>query len=98
GKVRDGDRIQIVIDRNSLVGSVDLIGQRDRTFSPEDGKEILDRRSVRDDLAPDPALPDDTRLWAMLQNAGGGVWGGCVYDSQAIETALKANSVQPTLD
>jgi putative YjhG/YagF family dehydratase len=97
GKVRDGDRIQIVIDRNSLVGSVDLIGQKDRTFNPEDGKEILGRRPVRDDLAPDPALPDDTRLWAMLQNAGGGVWGGCVYDSQAIETALKANSVPPTL-
>jgi putative YjhG/YagF family dehydratase len=89
GKVRDGDRIQIVIDRVKLEGSVDLIGDPAGTASVEDGKEILNRRSVRDDLAPDPRLPDDTRLWAMLQNAGGGVWGGCVYDSHAIEAELK---------
>jgi putative YjhG/YagF family dehydratase len=89
GKLRDGDRIQIVIDRVKLEGSVDLIGDRAGSFSVQDGKEILNRRSVRDDLASDPGLPDDTRLWAMLQNAGGGVWGGCVYDSQAIEAALK---------
>ena len=42
----------------------------------------------RPDLAPDAALPDDTRLWAALQNASGGVWGGCVYDVNAIAERL----------
>jgi len=39
-------------------------------------------------LAPDPALPDATRLWAALQNVSGGVWGGCVYDTDAIVKKL----------
>ena len=50
-------------------------------------------RAPRPDLAPDPNLPDDTKLWAVLQNASGGVWGGCVYDAEAI--ALK---LRPLLD
>jgi hypothetical protein len=43
---------------------------------------------MRPDLAPDPRLPDDTRLWAALQNVSGGTWGGCVYDTTAILKAL----------
>jgi hypothetical protein len=39
-------------------------------------------------LSSDPELPDDTRLWAALQNVGGGAWGGCVYDTDAIIAAL----------
>jgi putative YjhG/YagF family dehydratase len=84
GKVRDGDRIQIVIDRNRLEGTIDLIGR-----SVEEGTRILAERPLRSDLAPDPALPADTRLWAALQHAGGGTWGGCVYDVDAIVAALK---------
>ena len=57
--------------------------------SPEEGTRILASRSLRDDLAPDPNLPDDTRLWAALQHAGGGTWGGCVYDVEAIVQALR---------
>ena len=37
-------------------------------------------RPVPDDLAPHPDLPDDSRLWAALQDASGGTWGGCVFD------------------
>jgi len=88
GKVRDGDRIQIIIDRNKLEGSVDLIGEADKIFGPEEGTRVLARRPLRIDLAPDPNLPDDTRLWSALQNASGGVWGGCVYDAKAIRQAL----------
>jgi hypothetical protein len=29
-------------------------------------------------------MPEDTRLWAALQQAGGGTWGGCVYDVDEI--------------
>ena len=90
GKVRDGDRIRIVIDRNRLEGSVDLVGEGERLFGPEEGSRVLEARPPRSDLAPDPDLPDDTRLWAALQAAGGGTWGGCVYDVEAISSALAA--------
>ncbi len=88
GKVRDGDRIQILIDRNRLEGSIDLIGEGDRQFGAEEGARVLTSRAPRSDLHADPDLPDDTRLWAALQRVGGGTWGGCVYDVEAIVRAL----------
>jgi putative YjhG/YagF family dehydratase len=89
GKLRDGDRIRIVIDRNRLEGSVDFVGEGDIEFGPDEGVRILQRRPPRPDLAPDPAIPDDTRLWAALQRVGGGTWGGCVFDVEKIITALQ---------
>jgi putative YjhG/YagF family dehydratase len=88
GKIQDGDRIQIVIDRNRLEGSLDLIGDAEKTFGPEEGTRALAGRSLRPDLAADPNLPDDTRLWAALQAVSGGTWGGCVYDVQAVLSRL----------
>ena len=88
GKVRDGDRIRIVIDRNRLEGSVDLVGEGETVYGPEEGTRVLAKRSPRPDLAPDPQLPADTRLWAALQRIGGGTWGGCVYDVDAIVNKL----------
>lgn len=84
GRVRDGDKIQIVIDRNALTGSVDLVGHDDRSYSPAEGAAELSARLPHPNLAPDPDLPDDTRLWAALQNLSGGTWGGCVYDLESI--------------
>src|SRR5262245_37652491 len=89
GKVRDGDRVQIVIDRNKLNGSVDLVGDVSGVHGVEWGTRELAQRKPRPDLSPDEALPDDTRLWALLQNASGGVWGGCVYDVEAIAARLR---------
>jgi len=89
GKVRDGDVIQIVVDRNLLTGSVDLVGEGGQRFSPEQGAEILAKRSAPVTLAPDVDLPEDTRLWAALQRVGGGAWGGCVYDVDRIIEALE---------
>ncbi len=88
GKLRDGDLVQIVVDRNRLEGSVDLVGTGGARFDAEEGARVLAARSPRPDLAPDPDLPDDTRLWAALQQVGGGTWGGCVYDVNAIVSAL----------
>jgi putative YjhG/YagF family dehydratase len=90
GKVRDGDRVQIIVDRGRLEGSVDLIGEGDKVFGAEEGTRVLSLRRPRPDLAPDPDLPDDTRLWAVLQNASGGTWGGCVFDGEAILSRLTA--------
>ncbi|OAI40003.1 dehydratase [Planctomycetaceae bacterium SCGC AG-212-D15] len=88
GKVKDGDRIQIIIDRNRLEGSVDLVGEEDRLFGAEEGARVLAKRPPRSDLAPDPNLPADTRLWAALQAVSGGTWGGCVFDVEAIVKRL----------
>jgi putative YjhG/YagF family dehydratase len=90
GKLLDGDVIRIVIDRNRGEGSVDLVGAGEKRFSPEDGARILSHRAMRKDLAPHPALPEDTKLWAALQLASGGTWAGCVYDPEAILAALRA--------
>jgi putative YjhG/YagF family dehydratase len=88
GKLRDGDRVQIIIDRNKLEGTIDLIGDATGDRGPEWGTAELASRVPRPDLAADPALPADTRLWAALQHASGGVWGGCVYDPDAIIAKL----------
>jgi len=89
GKLRDGDIIRIVVDRRNLTGSVDFIGESTRRFSPEEGARILAARETRPDLAPAAQLPDDTRLWAALQQLSGGTWGGCVYDVDAVLRRLR---------
>jgi putative YjhG/YagF family dehydratase len=85
GRVREGDEIEITIDRGKLEGSVNLVVNGDA----EEGARVLAARPPRDDLAPDPRLPDATRLWAMLQDASGGTWGGCVFDVEAIGKRLR---------
>ena len=88
GKLRDGDLIRVVIDRVKLEGTIDLVGDASGDHGPNWGSAELLSRAPRPDLAPDPALPADTRLWAALQHASGGVWGGCVYDPDAIAAKL----------
>jgi putative YjhG/YagF family dehydratase len=92
GRVREGDWIEIRIDGTTQEGTVHLIGEDapggPERFSPEEGARRLARRSPRADLAPHPALPAHTRLWAALVQASGGVWGGCVYDTEAIVARL----------
>ena len=78
GKIQENDIIEIVVDRNALVGSVNVIDVN------------LEARSPRPDLSPDPQLPDDTRLWAALQEASGGTWGGAVFDADRIIALLAA--------
>jgi putative YjhG/YagF family dehydratase len=89
GKLRDGDLIEIVINRLKNEGTLNFIGAVGETLTPEEGERVLAGRSTREDLAPHAALPDDTRLWAALQGASGGTWGGCVFDAQAIIAALQ---------
>jgi len=89
GKIREGDLIEIIIDRGNLVGSLNLIGDADGLFGAEIGTSKLEQRKLRADLMPHPQLPDDTRLWAALVQASGGVWGGCVYDVDRILSRLE---------
>lgn len=90
GRVREGDTIQIEIDTVHLTGSIDLVGHDGQRYSPEQGAAVLTARSPHPDLAPDPGLPADTRLWAALQQASGGVWRGCIYDVERITRVLEA--------
>ena len=92
-KLRDGDLVQIIVDRNQLLGSVDFVGETNgdsppRQFTAGEGAAILASRPLRTDLRPDPALPPETKLWAALRRLGGGTWGGCVYDVERILQAL----------
>jgi xylonate dehydratase len=92
GKVRDGDQIEITIDRAALAGTVNLVGDEREFFGAEEGSRRLASRKPRPDLAPHPSLPDDTRLWAALVHASGGVWGGCIYDTDKIVASLEKNT------
>lgn len=87
GKVRDGDWIEIHVNRNDLTGSVNLITE---DGGVEGGDQLLATRETPDDLHPDPQLPNDTRLWAALQDVSGGTWGGAVYDVEKILKVMAA--------
>tara|TARA_B100000700_G_scaffold246606_1_gene275619 strand:- start:1274 stop:3208 length:1935 start_codon:yes stop_codon:yes gene_type:complete len=91
GKLKSGDVISIQLDRNSLEGFVNLVGEGDDRFDAEEGAKRLAKRETRDDIAPHSALPDDTRLWAVLQGVGGGTWGGCVFDVDQIVAKLQSS-------
>jgi putative YjhG/YagF family dehydratase len=90
GKLRDGDVVRIEIDRRQLQGRIDFIGTDVASpLSVEQGAETLAARVPHPALAPHARLPDDTRLWAALQDASGGIWSGCVYDVDAIIDLLR---------
>ena len=84
GRLADGDIVRVVIDTRTLDGTIDLM----EGDTPADA--ALATRSMRPDLAPDPALPDATRIWAAMQQVSGGTWGGCVYDADAIVAKLRS--------
>lgn len=86
GRVRDGDTVEIIIDRNTLDGRVDLVA----TIDGADPIEALRTRPMAEGLDRDENIPDDTRLWAALQQVGGGSWGGCTYDVDKIIETLNA--------
>ena len=74
GKIQDGDPVRIRIDCRQMTGTVDYAGNLDELLA----------RPANEKLQPLPNVPDDTRIWAALQNVSGGTWGGCVYDVDAI--------------
>jgi putative YjhG/YagF family dehydratase len=90
GKVRDGDWIEVILDRHQLEGTIRLVGTVDGLLTADAAQALLDSREPHPDLHQHPRLPDDTRLWAALQEASGGTWAGCVYDVDKIITVLKA--------
>ncbi|WP_149194451.1 YjhG/YagF family D-xylonate dehydratase [Luteimonas suaedae] len=90
GRLRDGDLVRIEIDRSRLEGRIDFVGtDRAAPLDPRQGAALLADRELHAAIAPHPRLPADTRLWAALQDASGGTWAGCVYDTDAIIEALR---------
>ncbi len=79
GRICDGDTIKIHIDTKNLEGSIDVVSL---------DSESLAKRPINPNLKADPRVPQDTRLWAALQNASGGSWSGCIYDVDRIEALL----------
>ncbi len=90
GKVRDGDIIEMIVDRKALTGSVNLVGTADGDCTPAEADGLLRERLPPANLRPHSSLPDDTRLWAALQQASGGTWAGCVYDVDRIVAVIQA--------
>jgi putative YjhG/YagF family dehydratase len=87
GRLRDGDRVRVIVDRARLYGTIDLV-TTDASGTDVPADDLLASRTMHPDIAPDPDLPPATRLWAALQNASGGAWGGCVYDVDMIVERL----------
>jgi putative YjhG/YagF family dehydratase len=90
GKLVDGDVIEIEIDLPGVVGRIDLIGDASGVHGRDWGVTELKRRDMNGALKPVDGLPDDTRLWAMLQHLSGGTWGGCVYDVDSLAGLIDA--------
>ena len=90
GRVQEGDTIEITVDRNTLEGSINLVGRNGEVSGAEWGTAELAKRAEPGDLTPHPQLPDDSRLWAALQGVSGGTWGGCVFDVDEIVKTLEA--------
>jgi len=88
GRLRDGDVVAIEIDRRRHEGRVDLVGTGEGPLGPAEAERLLASRPPHPGLAPRPDLPADTRLWAVLQEASGGIWAGAVYDPDRIAGAL----------
>ncbi len=83
GKLRDGDIVEIRLDNNDLNGSLQVLGDAEtqtEELSIATGDSLLENRDLHPQLTADPGLPDSVKLWATLQQTGGGIWGGCVTD------------------
>ena len=89
GRVRDDDLIEIVIDRTTLTGTINVVGAEGVPLDSKTCETLLRDRPRHPGLAPHHRLPDDSRLWAALQRASGGTWAGCVYDVDRIVAALE---------
>jgi putative YjhG/YagF family dehydratase len=90
GKLRDGDLIEIEVDRNNLTGRIGFIGPAGHELPATEAAALLAARPTHPQVRPHPLLPDDTRLWAALQRASGGVWAGCVYDVDRLVKVIDA--------
>jgi hypothetical protein len=69
-----------------------LVGTVEAELAPEQAEALLSERESHPGLSPHAELPADTRLWAALQAASGGVWAGCVYDVDKIIETLEAGT------
>jgi len=84
GKLRDGDLIEIIIDQENLTGSIHFVGEGNERYPPQEAAGVLKARPPYPGLKSTDNLPDDTRLWAALQNVSGGTWSGCIFDVDRI--------------
>lgn len=91
GKLRDGDEIDIVIDRNTLEGRINLVAAHGRELAPPEATHLLSQRTPHPDLHAHAKLPDDSCLWAALQQVGG-VWNGCIYDVDRSVAVIEAGA------
>lgn len=90
GRLRDGDIIEIFVDCDNISGTINFVGTTEQELPLAEATAQLLARPLHPALAPDEALPDDTKLWAALQAVSGGIWKGSVYDTDKIIEVLNA--------
>ena len=60
------------------------MGSGGSVHDPNWAAGVLQQRAMNPALRPVENLPDDTKLWSLLQGLSGGTWGGCVYDHESL--------------
>ncbi len=74
--MREGDLIEILIDRNALHGTVNLIGEGTQQFGADEGARRLAARTPREGPCPAPFLTGRYSALGRVGSGSGGVWGG----------------------
>ena len=88
GKLVDGDIINIELDLPNVKGQVNLVGSGESIRDAQWGTGELSTRSMNSGIAPVENLPEDTKVWSLLQMLSGGTWGGCVYDYDSLQALM----------
>ena len=87
----DGDLISIVVDPERLEATVDLVGHGDERWTADEAADVLATRPRHPATSrPTPGIPATRACGRRCSASSGGLWGGCVYDEEAIVALLDA--------
>ena len=91
GKLVDGDVIEIVIDRNTLEGRVNLVAAGGKALDAAAAERLLrDAAGAPRPRAARQAARRHAAVGGAAAGVSGGTWGGCVYDVDRIIEVIGA--------
>jgi putative YjhG/YagF family dehydratase len=92
GKVVDGDKIQVYVNRPQLEASIDLVIHHDGHWSVERGSQVLQGRETRNDLMIDPRCPEEVIQFGLSTESA---WKGCVADTAGLARLMGLGPILP---